>query len=187
MLKVLQHCFKVVSVIKMHCLLLFSFIFSFYTLLRFIVWMPSNLFCFFMRWWKVIRQHQASVIILGPETSSFSNEWLWPAFSSLRQNEEPLLLLLFKPIWLHWLTIVASQMCVCISECLREKLWVRVEQRMALCTVRLLCLSVCLCFWVCTYGFVDVSVRGCIRILAPGQPEWGRDWWLVYCRESLLN
>lgn len=39
---------------------------------------------------------------------------------------------------------------------------------------------------MCTYGSVDMSVCGCIRIMAPKQPERGHDWWLVYCSERPL-
>lgn len=44
-----------------------------------------------------------------------------------------------------------------------------------------------LCPWVYTYVSVDACVCSCIRILAPGQPECGHDWWLVRSSESLFN
>lgn len=61
-------------------------------------------------------------------------------------------------------------MCVCI----RGKLGV--GERMYSSPAVLNC---CLCFWVYTYGSVDVNVCGCIRILPPGA-AWERTW-LMTC------
>lgn len=86
----------------------FPFLFGLCVLLS--ACLPSNFF--FMLCYKVIRECQASLIILGSE-ASFSTEWMHTALSSLRQSEEALSLLLFKPFgFTDWRMLLHR--CVCL-------------------------------------------------------------------------
>lgn len=132
----------------------------------------------------MIRQRQASLIIwaLRPLRSQKS-DWLSRAHGRTKRLHPCFCLNPFG--FTDWWVLLHRCVSALVSEHIGEKLWSLVKNGRMYGTP-----AVFKYVFVFLRVYIWFSRCDCMWLyprLGLGQPEWGHDWWLVYCSESLLN